>query len=310
MGLASGGGGGGGGGGSFVWISRGGSFKDDDGDVLAYVIIGGLTFLLVGGLVAWALVDGNNTNKFIKEERIQLEQKLAEDANVEKFNLEYFDWITENNEYFFTFSGTAIKEEGKPIDFILSKYLVSEQNYYEIITYIEKEGIEGLDHKKGLLSKILDVVNESELVSSNQVTKVSNAVYDKESGEMVSIKGIKVPVINKENNTISYEVELMKFNNEKVDNTSLDFVSKTVTMPLTDKLERYPSLAYFADKEQCKVTTTQVGSIKLDGLINYIPINPQPSKTLKKAPVKQQLNAAQPVQGPELTPKMTPPTGK
>lgn len=303
MGLASGGGGGGGGGGgTFIWFG-GRNSSDYDPKIMLISVIAGVA--IVGGVITLVVVSDNATKKEILAERIKLEEKLAEDSNVEKFNLEFFDWLTENNEYFFTFSGTAIKEEGKAIDFILSKYKVSEQGYYEIITYIEKEEIEGLDHKTGLLSKILDVVNQSELVSTNQVEKVSNAVYNKNSGDMVSIKGIKMPVINKENNTISYEVELMKFNNEKIENSDLVFETKSVTMPLTDKLERYPTLAYFADKEACSVETIEVGRIKLDGLLNYVPINHQPSQTLNNNARMQAINA-EVEQGPELTPKINP----
>lgn len=252
MGLASGGGGGGGGG-TFIYF--GGRSNDDD-PVAAMVAVG-VGLLLVGGIITYVVINNNH----IKEERQELQTQLAEDAGVKDFRLEYFDWLTENNEYFFTFSGSAMKMDGKPLDFILTKYNVSEKNYYELVTYIEKNNIEGLDEQRGLFPRILEIVQESELVANSNVEKLTNAVYDKDNGDMVAIKNVKMPVVDKKTNTVSYLVQLAKYNKTETENTNIEFITKRITVPLTKQLEEMPSLAYFAKKEEATVKT--VKSVKV-----------------------------------------------
>lgn len=259
MGLASGGGGGGGGGGIFFF---GGDFTF--GEVVAGI---GVLAVLLGGLYMLKSAD----DKVILQQRNELQTQLAEDASVKQFNLEYFDWMTENSEYFFTFSGSAMKMDNQPIDFMLTKYQVSQKNYYEMVTYIEKNKIEGLDHKKGLFPKILEVVRESELVQNSAIEQLSNAAFDK-SAEMVVLKDVKVPVVNKEKGTVSYLVQMARYNPNETEAASIDFITKRVTVPLTKDLENCPTLAYLTPKEACSVKTLKTVNMPVQNY-DYVVIN-------------------------------------
>jgi len=260
MGLASGGGGGGGGGGGVFFF--GGDFSF--GELVAGV---GVIAVLFGSLAVLNSID----NKKILEQRRELQSQLAEDAQVKQFNLEYFDWMTENSEYFFTFSGSAMKMDNQPIDFLLTKYQVSQKNYYEMITYIEKNNIEGLDHKKGLFPKILEVVRESELVHNSAIEQLSSASYDK-ADTMIVLKDVKVPVVNKEKGTVSYLVQMAKYNPNETEQASIDFITKRVTVPLTKDLENCPTLAYLVPKENCKVKTVKTVNMQVQNY-DYVVIN-------------------------------------
>lgn len=264
MGLASGSGGRSSGGGSFIYLSNKTDTQEPSPQAfIAALLVGGI---IIGGTIAYVSLSG----KGIKTERKEFETKLAEDAGVKQFNLDYFDWLTENDKYFFTFSGNAIKMDGKPVDFLLTKYNVSQKNYYELITYIEKNNIKGLDTAKGLFPRILEVVADSEMVSNTLIDELSNTVYDKESGETIAIKDIKMPVVNKKDKTVSYLVHLIKFNKHESKDASLDFITKRITVPLVKELEEMPSLAYFAPKEAAKVKTIKSVNVAVNDFDYFI----------------------------------------
>lgn len=258
MGLASGGGGGGFHGGGFYYF---GGHGDGDAPLGLVIGVGVVVLGLVGGLAAGAIIHTNQ----IAQERAALEEQLAIDARVRDFNLDYFDWVNdvENNKYLFVFTGNAIKIDGQPMDFIATKYEVSEKNYYEIITYIEENKIEGLDHKSGLLSKVLDVIKESELIYNNTIDTAPNAITNADDGETLAIKSIELPVIDEEKGIIYYKVETMGYNSLDGDDPTIELDDKVVVTKLTDELRENPNLVYLVDKKKCKVITSNKNVISL-----------------------------------------------
>lgn len=238
------------------------SSRDAESKVnFASVVLGG-TVLLIGATAGICMIVNNSQNdKAIASEKVQFEELLAMDAHVNKFNLSNFDWLTENSDYFFVFTGDALKKDNQPIEFISSKYKISQENYNSMVEYLNT--IEGKNHKD-LYSKLLEIVLESELVDCSEAEALPTAVYNQESGDMTAIRSITKPVINRKNNTVEYTVELMQLNLQDKDKNTINFTTKKVSVPLTKDLEKHPTAAFLADKENCNISTIGVYSIELN----------------------------------------------
>lgn len=238
------------------------SSRDTESKVnFASVVLGG-TILLIGATAGICMIVNNSQNdKAIASEKAQFEELLAMDANVEKFNLSNFDWLNENSDYFFVFTGDALKKDNQPIEFISSKYKISQENYNSMVEYLNT--VEGKNHKD-LYSKLLEIVLESELVDCSKAEALPAAVYNQESGDITAIRSITKPVINRKNSTVEYTVELMQLNLQDKDKNTINFTTKKVSVPLTKNLEKYPTAVFLADKEDCKVSAVDKSSVKLN----------------------------------------------
>lgn len=209
----------------------------------------GLGISLIVGSCNYSL----ESDKKVKEEKKKLELKLAEDANVEKFNMDYFGFNEDDNKYFFTFTGTAVKTSGEPIEFISTKYCISEKNYYEFMAEIGTN--KQFEEKLGIFSKILDIVSESELINNSEIEKLPTSIINKDTNEEVVLKNITIPKIIKEKDVAVYEVEMFKFNKEDKNSPSIEFIKKQVVVPLNKQIEENPCFAFNTNKEDCKVRT-------------------------------------------------------
>lgn len=192
-------------------------------------------------------------DKQIQEEKKKLELKLATDANVSDFNLNHLEFNQNNSDYFLTFTGTAVKMSGEPINFISTKYCICEKNYYELIT--ELDGSKEFKEKEGIFTKILDIVNESDLVYNSEIKELSKSIIDEKNDEVVALRSVTNPKIVKDKNVVVYEVEMFKFNHKETENPKIEFIKKQVVVPLTKKIEDNVNCAFLVDKKDCQVRT-------------------------------------------------------
>ena len=144
MGFGSGGGSSGGGGSFGAGVAAGYLLSKNSNssiDPVAAIIAG---VVLVGGLTALGFGIANVRSE-IADARAAIEEKLAEDQNLATFDWKYFDWGTENSEYFLTFTGAAMKMDNMPLDFVASKYKIDQSTYYSLLEYIDEHEIVGID---------------------------------------------------------------------------------------------------------------------------------------------------------------------
>jgi len=198
-----------------------------------------------------------STFKCNKEAKKDLENVLSIDTNVKSFDLKYVECISEDDDYFLNFSGSVIKTTGQPINFATAKYQISEENYYELESQLDKKGINEVNNynSSSFFKDLLDIVYESELVSVTNNDELSLSLKDEERGEVLALKSVKKPVIYKDNGVAAYEVEVIKYNENEINNPKIEILTKQVVVKLTEDIEKQPLLAYKADKSNCKVRT-------------------------------------------------------
>lgn len=254
MGLASGGGGRGGGfgGGGFAWGYLAGSSRYRSSDVSPGVaIFAGVTLLgMMGLLIGGAIVGTNQT----KEEKAKLNTTIATHFNYKSVDINYFDWYINNDEeYIFKFTGSAINIDNVHLDFISCGYEVSEQQYYEVLHYIEKNDIEDLD-TKGLLSKLNEIIQEAELLQGKEDTNVATS-----SDERIILNVSRARVSG---DKVSYYVCYTKQAKDKNGCLGLVTTIDEVSYDLTDELKENPNGVFTLPREKAKVKVLQTNFTK------------------------------------------------
>ena len=244
MGLASGGGGSGGGGGFGGGFAAGYLMGKGDIDPAAAIAIGAVTFLLIGGVV----VAGIFADKATNEAKAQLNDLIATHMQYQSADVTYFDWYTNNDsEYLFKFTGSAMNMMGDDIDFFSCAYEVSEQQYYDVLQYIEKNDIEDLD-TKGLLEKLTEIIKEAELVASSENENVATAQATTDERIILNVSKAKV-----QDDKVSYYVCYATEVRDEDGNMGLVTTVDEVSYDLTDELRANPNGAFLLSKDKAQV---------------------------------------------------------
>jgi len=262
MGLASGGGSSGGssGGSGFFLGYLLGSSNGDNEVSLPAIIATGVCVLGIIGTITGAVISDNNKTKAVKND---LNTLIAEDINVKSVDTTYFDWIQEDSNYFFKFTGNASNFDGSKIDFFSAKYKVNEEQYYDVVTYVDKNHIKDLDTRK-LLEKIIDIVKTSELVNSTVKGTVSTTQASRNAmAEPVVLEVSKAKVAG---NVVYYDVAYMEEVKDENGNLGLVTSVARVSKAGSKELIENPNMIFATDKEDLKVIKTKENYISLEKL--------------------------------------------
>ncbi|HHU59955.1 TPA: hypothetical protein GXZ34_03435 [bacterium] len=169
-----------------------------------------LLFAIIGAasvLTPFFIVDSKNRND-LKGLKNELSSQLASDAEVKEYEFDFFEATELSNEYFFYFTGNAIKLDGHPIDFIKSKYKVDESSYYKVKKMLDSKTMHETLNSQSILTMILDVVKESKIVESDQIERTNLSSDSKRI-----IKDITKPSIGED--FIYYDVTLIDIEDGK-----------------------------------------------------------------------------------------------
>lgn len=248
MGLASGGGGGGRGGGGFSFgfamgHAMGRSGGGGDISTGAALLAGGALIVIVGGAIAGACICNDQTNKA----KAELNKTVAATMNYKSVDVTYFDWFNDNdNEYIFKFTGNAMNMNDEKIDFFSCSYAVSEKQYYDVLTYIEKNDIEDLD-SKNLLDKLTGIIKEAEVVKGKETANVTTSA-DEANRVILNVSKAKV-----NGDKVSYYVSYVKEERDANGNIGLTTVLDEISYDLTDELAKNPNGVFALDAKDAQV---------------------------------------------------------
>lgn len=217
---------------------------------LLFAIIGAATVL-----TPFFIVHSKNRND-LKELKNELSAQLANDAEVKEYDFDFFEATELSDEYFFSFTGNAVKLDGQPINFIKSKYKVNESSYYKVKKILDSKTINETLNSQSILTMILDVVKESKLVESDQVEKTNLSSDSKRI-----IKNITKPAIGED--FIYYDVTLIDIEDGK-NTASLEIKTKRIYYERTKELESNPELIYTLGKKGSFVQDMSSATYKIE----------------------------------------------
>ena len=248
MGLASGGGsrnsGGYRGGSGFAMGYVLGKGAGGEDAALAVSLIGaGAVILITGVGVAGLIIEGNQ----VKEYKSELNQTIAATMEYKSVDATYFDWASNNDEEFiFKFTGTAMNMNDEKIDFFSCSYSVSEQQYYDVLTYIEQNNIEDLD-TKGLLEKLNGIIKEAEVVKAKENSTITTS-SNEDNRVILNVSKAKV-----KGDKVTYYVCYAKEAKDEKGNIGLTTVLDEVSYDLTEELAKNPNGVFSLKAEDAKV---------------------------------------------------------
>lgn len=166
----------------------------------------------------------------------------------------YFDWETNNDDYFFKFTGNASNLDGEKIDFFSIKYKVNEQQYYDTLSYIDKNNIEDLD-TPSLLNRLGEIIKTSELTSAsfkeNVTTQETENEQSYDKADDAIILSVSKPKVKdgKVSYRVSY-VQAVKTTDGKIGTVTS---SAVVSYDANEELSKNPSMVFLKDKSNAKV---------------------------------------------------------
>ena len=242
------------------WFARGRENSIDASDGLIIAGIAGL--VLVGGVVTMVVLGDDITTKGA------FKSAICDSVNLKDVDVKYFDWyISNDNEYLFKFTGSAINNFDEKIDFFSCAYEVSEKNYYDVLAYISQNELENIDDY-GLLGKLADIVKESELKEFVVDEKVTTSSVE----EDVLILDVTKPKV--ENGKVKYFVShAQRFENKDGSKGIMTTLSE-VSYDLTPELAKNPSGVFLMSKEKAMVKRMGAKKIPVDPFNQVILNNP------------------------------------
>lgn len=264
MGLSSGGGhsnsNSSSGGGEFLFgYLLGNSNKGDNSEFspVAAIITGAIVIGSIGAAIGICLNENKRTNA-VKD---NLNTIIAEDINVKAVNSTYFDWIQDDSNYFFKFTGNATNFDGSKIDFFSAKYKVDEAQYYDVVSYIDKNDIKDFD-SKALLEKIIKIVESSELVNSTIKENVSTSQSSNEAVSEPIILEVSKPRVA--GTVVYYDVAYMEEVKDENGNLGLKTSLVRVSKANSNELIENPNMIFATNKEDLKVVKTRENTIPMN----------------------------------------------
>jgi hypothetical protein len=223
--------------------SMGRSGRGGDMSTGAAILAGGAIVVLLGGFIAGACVFDKQT----KEAKAELNKTVAATMNYKSADVTYFDWLNDNdNEYIFKFTGNAINMNDEKIDFFSCSYAVSEKQYYDVLTYIEKNDVEDLD-SKNLLEKLTGIIKEAEVVKGKENANVTTSADDT-NRVILNVSKAKV-----NGDKVSYYVSYVKEERDANGNLGLTTVLDEISYDLTDELAKNPNGVFALDAKDANV---------------------------------------------------------
>lgn len=174
--------------------------------------------------------------------------------SVSTVDVTYFDWETNNDDYFFKFTGNASNLDGEKIDFFSIKYKVNEQQYYDTLSYIDKNNIEDLD-TPALLNRLGEIIKTSELTSAsfkeNVTTQETENEQSYDKADDAIILSVSKPKVKdgKVSYRVSY-VQAVKTTDGKIGTVTS---SAVVSYDANEELSKNPSMVFLKDKSNAKV---------------------------------------------------------
>ena len=285
MGLSSGGGGG-----SSSSSSSGSGFVGGLilGKILSDDSIHDSSELSVGGLIACGIVGigviGSMigaviyTSKEATKAKTEFNNTIVETLHnngyksVSTVDATYFDWETNNDDYFFKFTGNASNLDGEKIDFFSIKYKVNEQQYYDTLSYIDKNNIEDLD-TPALLKRLGEIIKTSELTGAsfkeNVTTQETENEQSYDKADDAIILSVSKPKVKdgKVSYRVSY-VQAVKTTNGKIGTVTS---SAVVSYDANEELSKNPSMVFLKDKYNAKVKVVKrtFSELKQHDMVRY-----------------------------------------
>ena len=215
-----------------------------EGAAMAASLVGaGAVVLLTAAGVAGIIMDGNK----VKEYKSELNQTIAATMEYKSVDATYFDWFNNNDEEFiFKFTGNAINNNDEKIDFFSCSYSVSEQQYYDVLRYIEQNNIEDLD-TKGLLKKLNGIIKEAEVVKAKENPTITTSANE-DNRVILNVSKAKV-----NGDKVTYYVCYAKEDKDEKGNLGLTTTIDEVSYDLTEELTNNPNGVFALKAEDAKV---------------------------------------------------------
>jgi hypothetical protein len=211
------------------------------------VVLLGVVGLMGYGIVT-AIIDQNKLNAT----RNDLNAKIASDMGVRKFEMSNIEINNDQETYIAKISGSATTYVGDKLNFAQAKYKINEEAFEMIKTEVGAidTSTNTKDFSRDFLENILSILANSEFISD---TKTNLAIID----ENETAINLSEPIIDKANNTISYQVLLSRINNNNLELGTFE-ISTSLDQSLIDN----PYLVYTKTKDECHASVIDRKTIK------------------------------------------------
>lgn len=192
------------------------------------------------------------------DQKINLDNTIKTQLNskgesLSTFRATYFNWNSKGDKYYFEFKGKGSFDDNQNIDYFLISYNVSQKQYDDTLSFIEKNNIKYFDTKNlsGKLAKIIKNSNFEYFLLDNVAT---DSVENKNgflATDTPIIINVSAPIIK--DNKVSYDTCSLQA--VKTDNNKTGIVTSfaTASYPETKSLDKNPTKVFSLDKDKAEI---------------------------------------------------------